>query len=469
MIIDRELEAKIDKFIEQHKTEIVNNICELVEIKSVAMENASTLPYGDGCRKVLDKALEISERMGFEIDNCDYYCGSASLNHNDSSKHIAFWGHLDVVEEGEGWDYPPYEPTLHEGYLIGRGVSDNKGPSICALYTLLFFKENEYNMNYNYKVIFGTNEEAGMDDVEYFLQHRPIPDFSIIADSVFPICYAEKGGFHAEIEIPLLCDDIISMSGGTATNAVANSAEILLKKPHSIKFPTISERITLEDKGDYTKISATGIPAHAASPEGSINAINILATYLSDVMKSESVNNVLDFISNISGTYDGSEFGIKFSDDVSGELTCVIGMLRYKDGKVNLSIDIRYPIKTDVDRMITKIKTYCDKSGAKLINMRDSKPVYVDPNDELVVLLNDFYNDFMGSDIPPYYEGGGSYARKVPNSLAYGPILHERKPKPISLAKGGAHKANESLCIDELLIALKIYILTVLKLDDMEF
>lgn len=467
--IDSELNRKIDRFIKRHTTHIIRDISELIKIKSVAEDDSQIKPYGRGCRDVLDTALEISRRLGFETDNCDYYCGSASLKNNDSGKHIAFWNHLDVVPEGAGWTYPPFDPALHEGYIVGRGSSDNKGPSICSLYTLLFFQENDYNLKYNYKVIFGTNEERGMDDVDYYLQHRPLPVFSIIADSVFPICYAEKGIFRAEIKIPLACDNLIAMTGGSVSNAVAARAEARLLKTDDMMIPKAPEEITVEDCGDTLVVHAQGIAAHASSPEGSKNAIHLLAAFLVHMQKDDNLKDALKFISHITGSHDGSSLGIQCSDAATGSLTCVAGVMNYYEDSITLSLDIRYPVTADIEQLVQKIESICADAGAELVNTRDSSPCYVDPADELVLVLNDFYNDYMGTDIPPYYEGGGSYARKVPNSLAYGPILHQRKPKPDSLSHGGAHKPDESLCIDEILEALKIYILTILKMDRMEF
>ena len=274
MKIDKALNDKIDQFIKRHRDKIVADICELVKIRSVSEDGTAVPPYGKGCRQVLDQALKISSEMGFEIDNCDYYCGSASLKHNDDGPYIGFWGHLDVVPEGKGWNYPPYSPTLHEGYIVGRGVSDNKGPSICALYTLLFFKENYYDLNYNYKVIFGTNEERGMNDVEYYMQNRKSPAFSIIADSVFPICYAEKGIFRGEIEIPFSHEDLIDISGGTVSNSVADNAEARLKKKDFVNNTARPSEIGIDDYKDFQIIHAKGISSHAAHPEGSKNAID---------------------------------------------------------------------------------------------------------------------------------------------------------------------------------------------------
>ncbi len=154
---DRLIE-QIDDFLQSYRQDIVDDICELVKIKSVSVKSTEkNAPFGEGCKKAIDKALDISERLGFFTDNCDYYCASASMEENDTKKHIGFWNHLDVVPEGEGWTFEPYNPTIYEDYIVGRGTNDNKGAAITSLYCLYFFKKLNYNLKYNYKVIFGTN------------------------------------------------------------------------------------------------------------------------------------------------------------------------------------------------------------------------------------------------------------------------------------------------------------------------
>ena len=56
-MVSKEMESRIDKFIADNRQNIVNDIAALVNIKSVsqACDNPQA-PYGEGCRKVLDKA-----------------------------------------------------------------------------------------------------------------------------------------------------------------------------------------------------------------------------------------------------------------------------------------------------------------------------------------------------------------------------------------------------------------------------
>lgn len=59
----------------------------------------------------------------------------------DSDTQLATITHLDVVPAGNGWDSDPFDMIEKEGWLIGRGVSDDKGPALLTLYMAKFFKE----------------------------------------------------------------------------------------------------------------------------------------------------------------------------------------------------------------------------------------------------------------------------------------------------------------------------------------
>jgi len=56
---------------------------------------------------------------------------------------IGIWNHLDVVPEGKEWIYPPYTCTEKDGFLIGRGIQDNKGPAVAVLYAMKYCSEKE--------------------------------------------------------------------------------------------------------------------------------------------------------------------------------------------------------------------------------------------------------------------------------------------------------------------------------------
>lgn len=82
----------------------------------------------------LDLAQSELERLGFkatrhkfgEVDNLYARRGEASPN-------FCFAGHVDVVPPGEGWSIDPFEPTIRDGQLVGRGAADMKAAIACMI------------------------------------------------------------------------------------------------------------------------------------------------------------------------------------------------------------------------------------------------------------------------------------------------------------------------------------------------
>ena len=133
----------------------------------------------------------LAARYGFQTRNYENRCGSVTLR--PRNEEIAFWGHLDVVPPGDGWLLTnPFEPVVREGYLIGRGADDNKGPAVGILYLLRAFEELHIPTRHGLRLFLGCDEEAGMRDVEYYTGHYPASKLVLIPDCGFPACYGER-------------------------------------------------------------------------------------------------------------------------------------------------------------------------------------------------------------------------------------------------------------------------------------
>lgn len=94
----------------------------------------SVTPEDAGCQEVLIARLEA---LGFNIhrlrfDDVDNFWAVKG----NSGPLFCFAGHTDVVPSGaeEDWQTPPFEPTLVDGKLRGRGAADMKG-SLAAMLT----------------------------------------------------------------------------------------------------------------------------------------------------------------------------------------------------------------------------------------------------------------------------------------------------------------------------------------------
>ena len=114
----KNIEAKIDAFIAENKENIIRDITTLVKYPSVSIDGPAGMPFGDECKKVLDKALEMCEGYGLATKNYDYYAGSASIGNGE--KEISIMGHLDIVPVGDGWSNDPYTVVEKDGYLGPR-------------------------------------------------------------------------------------------------------------------------------------------------------------------------------------------------------------------------------------------------------------------------------------------------------------------------------------------------------------
>ena len=99
--------------------------CELIRKPSVTPEDA-------GCQ-----ALMIERLHALNFNCTELPCGDVSnfwAEHGDQGPLLVFAGHTDVVPPGPAsrWSNPPFEPTVIDGILLGRGSADMKG-SLAAM------------------------------------------------------------------------------------------------------------------------------------------------------------------------------------------------------------------------------------------------------------------------------------------------------------------------------------------------
>ena len=111
-----------------------DTLSETLELAKDLISRNSVTPEDAGCQEVMIQRLEAIgftvERLRFEdVDNF-------WARRGDSAPLYAFAGHTDVVPTGpeDQWQYPPFEPTIKDGMLYGRGAADMKG-SLAAMLT----------------------------------------------------------------------------------------------------------------------------------------------------------------------------------------------------------------------------------------------------------------------------------------------------------------------------------------------
>ena len=348
--------ASIDAFAEENRDNILRDITRLVAVPSVEGEAAPGAPFGPGPKAALAKALEIAEELGLSTYNADSYIGWAETGTiADDQKFLATITHTDVVPEGNGWDADPYTVRVRDGWLLGRGVADDKGPSILCLYALKYLKDSGAALKYPVRALLGANEETNMHDVDYYAEHYPMPAFCFTPDAEFPVCNGEKGHFGAELVSPVCNGVIKEFVGGVANNAVPDRASALVET--DITKLKNAPNITLEPEGTGVRIRGWGKSGHAASPQGTVNAIGLVVNYLLDNgLCNDAERAYLEALKKLHASTAGEGIGVACADGPFGPLTVIGGRIYMQDGKMVQTMDSRYPTCTTGDKMAEQIR-----------------------------------------------------------------------------------------------------------------
>lgn len=449
----------IEKMVNNYKDQIVKSVRELVSIKSVEEEPKEGAPFGEGPRKALNYCIEAGNKMGFKVTDYDGY--AIDIDFNDGEEVVGVLGHVDVVPEGTGWTYPPYEAQIHDGKIFGRGTMDDKGPTIAVLYAMKILKDLDVKLSRKIRLIIGANEETGWGCMKHYFKVNKAPDMAFTPDANFPVIHGEKG----IIVFDLLWENeqseeykILSLNGGNAANMVPELASV------KIEFKDISG---IEDKLNKIKdidfeyeikdnildITAKGISAHGSTPEVGKNAISYLMAILENILDDDNCLGGYSRLYNdrIGFYHNGEKIGCNLSDDVSGKLNFNPGVISLKDNEIKLVVNVRYPIKSSSEEVYLGIEENLKDTNLRLVRgEKDQKPLYVPEDNFLVEKLMDVYREVTGDiDSKPITIGGGTYARAMENAVAFGPVF----PGQVELA----HQKDEFIEIDQLMKLVEIY------------
>lgn len=457
------------EFVAKNRQNIIDDIKALVNIKSVKDTPADGAPYGAGVRAAQLKAMEICEREGFSVH--DEKGLIAWAHYGPEDKFLGIIAHIDVVPEGDGWDTPPYECTEREGFLVGRGTGDDKGPFVMGLYAAKYLKERELPLNYGIRLIMGLDEENGMSDADYYVAHFQQPVFTFTPDTDFPVCHGEKGIYSADLLSPELGSSCIkSLSGGMASNVVPDKAGAVLDVSVKEQVERVLARhpnITVRDGDDGIELAANGVTAHAGTPYGGVSAIDGLLALLEDAgVLNDEEKKAVSFIRSISSDCSGKNIGIDCDDGVFTPLTIIVGTIKKEGGRLRFNFNVRYPTAITPERLEEKMNAAAAGAGFAVENAHNNLPYYHDPDKPVIKLLGDIYNELTGENEKPYVISGGTYARKMHNAVAFGPEFTNRDyPDWV----GTAHMKNEGIHIDDTMLATEIYAEVLVRLQDVTF
>ena len=167
MIKQPEYRKQIDDWVDQHREQMLEDLKMLVRIPSVREEPEDGMPYGPMAAKAVAAMQALMEQYGLRTRNYENYCVAGDLD-GKGEKTLDILSHLDVVPVSEDWKKTqPFEPLIEGDRIYGRGTSDDKGPSIAALYAMRCIRELGLELKFGVRLVCGSDEECGSSDLEY--------------------------------------------------------------------------------------------------------------------------------------------------------------------------------------------------------------------------------------------------------------------------------------------------------------
>jgi succinyl-diaminopimelate desuccinylase len=378
--------------------------------------------------------------MGFTTRSIDNMAGFVEFG--KGKKMVAALGHLDVVPPGDGWTGDPFIPVVTEARIVARGAIDDKGPVIACLFAMKALRAAGYEPPARIRLIVGLDEESGSSCMARYTRTEELPAAGFTPDASFPAIYAEKGILHLvfrmEEPVVLHCPGgpvALQVCGGDRANVVPSRCSV---------------NVTMGTETALSQVFA-GVPAHGSTPDQGANAIAPAMDAVAKWLASQELSHpFVDFFNRrIGRETDGHSLGIACTDEPSGALTFNAGVVEMDEDRTELVADIRYPVTADREDLLAKMRAVAAPYGISVAVQSSQQPLHLDPASPTVATLTRIYREVTGRTEKPLSIGGGTYARSMPNIVAYGPGV-EGEPEM-------AHKADEYMTLERLETCVRIY------------
>jgi succinyl-diaminopimelate desuccinylase len=462
------LRKELEDWIDEHHRDVINATQQILRVPSVTdlATIAPGAPFGRPVADALEQTLSLCTELGMRTENFGGYAGHAEFGEGDEI--AAMLGHLDVVPAGDDWTCDPWGGEVRDGFLWGRGASDDKGPTYAALFgakaVLDVTRAAGITLSRRIRLIFGCDEESLWRCMEHYFGDagQPKPTVAFTPDADFPLVHAEKGSFTAVVEkaVPTGGEvHVASLESGLRPNMVPDKAvalligdaDVLERIAHALdRTPGLSAEFGEQDLA----VRAAGVSAHGATPDKGDNAaIKLLRAITGAASGSEAaISTDFGWAADLAarGAPDGTTVGIGGRDDITGPLTSNLGVVMVADGVARATFNIRYPSTWDGEETIARFRASLDATGWNIVELHHTPPLYVPVDQEPVKTLLRVYREHTGDLRPPTTMGGRTYATSVaPVGVAFGAAM----PGDPDFA----HQADERFSVERLIQAAKIY------------
>lgn len=464
-------------------------LSDLVEVPSVSDTSKAVqgAPFGPEVRRVLDIAISAAERMGFRTYvEPEGFFGFAELGEGDEV--ILIVPHLDVVPGGnpEFWgEGGPYRLVVREdGTMIGRGVQDDKGPSVSILYAMAQLIDVPLLKGRRVRILFSLSEETGnKKGIEIYKQKFGEPFIALVPDGDFPASF-EQGLVRVKLSGmggPMLVTEdnstnpveILSIStGDNRANQVPAEVEVVFSL-HDFQLLKDLERVLRDRLGDRyrflvhntdatgkhcLRIKVMGKAAHASQPWEGENAIQRLAEALEGVKLFDNPPaRAIRFIQTAIGyDWSGEKLGIAGGEpEKVGIQTLNIGtLIADSNGVHEFVIDSRVRLDLEMDKVRDVLANIAKHAGFFIEEQRYVPPLVLSTDSPELTLLRSIYERTTGEKAAVRVTGvrtdAISFAGARLLSVCYGNVPHG--------VRRTFHEKPESNLVDSFVLGGEVYL-----------
>lgn len=249
--------SDLTSFVERERPRLLRELSDWLRIPSV-----STLPeHASDCRRAAGWIAGRLRNLGFRVDTVETERHPILWAEGPAvpgAPTILCYGHYDVQPPDplDAWITPPFEPTVRDGKLFGRGTADDKGQVFCVVAALEGLKAATGRLPLNVRLLIEGEEEVGSKGLTALLSAQPdrtiadavlVTDVHMVAPGFPSVDTVLRGIVHAEIHVRTLKSDLHSgLYGGAAPNAIETLGHLLtrLKGPDGrIKIAGIYDRV----------------------------------------------------------------------------------------------------------------------------------------------------------------------------------------------------------------------------------
>jgi succinyl-diaminopimelate desuccinylase len=384
-------------------------------------------------------------------------------------------GDVQPVDEGQ-WTVPPFAGVSRSGFVYGRGAADDKGPMVQAL--LAMHAISALPRTHTVRLLVGSDEESGSTDVGIYLRTHAAPAYSLVLDSEFPAVVGEKAWDGLAV-LPSRLDggsgkpwSIEEIDAGLSPSIVPDRARLTLRwlqgpptwdglEDRLRSGPLLpGTRLELARRGELLDVIVHGRSAHAGvNIEGGRNALVSLARLVAADLPDCALADLLGFAAHAGSDTNGTALGLdRAAAPDWGGWTVNVATLHKESrygGKPALVINLRRPppltAQQSRDRLFGEVRKFSPRLEPAEYYFGD-EPLIFDPQAKLVRRLMDAYARATGERPPPAISGGGTYARRIPNAIAYG-MWFPGKPYP-------GHDVDEKIALVDLERGLDVLVET---------